>query len=233
MNFKKYILTAVVCVLTTYYAKAQMVINELMQSNIDCVMDDINEFPDSWVELYNTGTTAVNLQNYKIGLTDVASEAWKLPNQTIGPKQYVLVYCDKEGNKLHTDFRLDSGKGGSVYLFNNSTVIDKVEKLKKQPAPNIAYGRKNDGSDEWGYMLSPTPKEANCGQICDHDQILGEPIFSEEGKVVTGSMSTSRKSAPMKRKPNMPRSTTRHSSRRMCSSSILSRRVCAHVRSSR
>ncbi len=191
MNFKKYILTAIVCVLTTYYAKAQMVINELMQSNIDCVMDDINEFPDSWVELYNTGTTAVNLQNYKIGLTDVASEAWKLPNQTIGPKQYVLVYCDKEGNKLHTDFRLDSGKGGSVYLFNNGIVIDKVEKLKKQPAPNIAYGRKNDGSDEWGYMLSPTPMTANCGQICDHDQILGEPIFSEKGKVVTGSMNIS------------------------------------------
>ena len=27
-------------------AQAQLVINEIMQSNIDCVMDDINEFPD-------------------------------------------------------------------------------------------------------------------------------------------------------------------------------------------
>ena len=191
MSFNKYILSAVLCVITTYYAKAQVVINELMQSNIDCIMDDLNEFPDSWVELYNTGSTAVNLQTYKLGLTDVASEAWKLPNQTIGPKQYVLVYCDKEGSKMHTDYRLDSGKGGSVYLFNNGVVIDKVEKLKKQPAPNIAYGRKNDGSNEWGYMLSPTPNAANCGQICDHDQILGEPVFSEKGKVVTGSMNIS------------------------------------------
>ena len=41
--------------------RAQVVINELMQSNIDCIMDDINEFPDSWVELYNAGTTAVDL----------------------------------------------------------------------------------------------------------------------------------------------------------------------------
>ena len=191
MSFNKYILSAVLCVITTYYAKAQVVINELMQSNIDCIMDDLNEFPDSWVELYNTGSTAVNLQTYKLGLTDVASEAWKLPNQTIGPQQYALVYCDKEGSKMHTDFRLDSGKGGSVYLFNNGVVIDKVEKLKKQPAPNIAYGRKNDGSDEWGYMLSPTPMAANCGQVCDHDQILGEPVFSEKGKVVTGSMNIS------------------------------------------
>ena len=34
-------------------------INELMQSNIDCVMDDINEFPDSWVELYNPTDAAI------------------------------------------------------------------------------------------------------------------------------------------------------------------------------
>ena len=34
-------------------ANAQLVINELMQSNIDCLMDDLKEFPDSWVELYN------------------------------------------------------------------------------------------------------------------------------------------------------------------------------------
>ena len=72
-------------------ADAQLVINELMQSNIDCVMDDLNEFPDSWVELYNTGNSGVKLNEYKIGVTENASEAWTLPNQTIGAKQYVLV----------------------------------------------------------------------------------------------------------------------------------------------
>ena len=98
MNFKKYILTAVVCVLTTYYAKAQMVINELMQSNIDCVMDDINEFPDSWVELYNTGTTAVNLQNYKIGLTEKWSITDTYYTLMVGKGEFVplddLAKCD-------------------------------------------------------------------------------------------------------------------------------------------
>lgn len=32
-----------------------LIINEIMQSNIDLIMDDLNEFPDSWVELYNPG----------------------------------------------------------------------------------------------------------------------------------------------------------------------------------
>ncbi|MBR5928440.1 MAG: CotH kinase family protein [Prevotella sp.] len=188
---KRHIFTTIIGAMITLQAGAQLVINELMQSNIDCIMDDLNEFPDSWVELYNTGSTAVNLNTYKIGLTDNVSEAWQLPSQTVGPNQYMLVYCDKEGSKLHTDFRLESGKGGSVYLFNNGVVIDKVEKLKKQPAPNIAYGRKDDGSDEWGYQLSPTPKTKNSGQICDGGHILGEPVFSEKGKVVTGSMNIS------------------------------------------
>ena len=46
-------------------AGAQLVINELMQSNVDCIMDDLNDFPDSWVELCNAGTNEVNLGDYR------------------------------------------------------------------------------------------------------------------------------------------------------------------------
>lgn len=42
-------------------AEAQLRINELMQSNIDCLMDNMREFPDSWVELYNSSDAAVKL----------------------------------------------------------------------------------------------------------------------------------------------------------------------------
>ena len=162
-------------------SKAQLKINELMQSNIDCIMDDLNDFPDSWVELYNDSQTGIDLRDYKLGLTDNAAEAWPLPIQRVDGKQYVLIYCDKVGDGLHTDFRLDSGKGSSVYLFQGDKVIDKVKDLKKQPSPNIAYGRKTDGADEWGYQIEPTPKKANCGEITD--KILGDPVFSELGKV--------------------------------------------------
>ena len=162
--------------------RAQVIINELMQSNIDCVMDDINEFPDSWVELYNSGTTAVNLNTLSISDKNDPTKAWTLPDKTLQPGSHILVYCDKEEQGLHTPFRLESGKGCAVYLFYNGEVIDKVEGLKKQPAPNIAYGRKTDGSDSWGYMTTPTPAAANCGSTCK--DILGAPIFSEKGKVM-------------------------------------------------
>lgn len=164
-------------------AHAQLMINELMQSNIDCIMDDLNEFPDSWVELYNPDSTTVDLSNYKIGKNSHEPEAWELPHEVIDPKQYIIIYCDREQTGLHTDFRLESGAGGEIYLFEGGAIVDQVTGLKKQPAPNIAYGRLTDGSDAWGYQAEPTPGKANCGMtVAD---MLGEPVFSEHGCIYT------------------------------------------------
>ena len=166
-------------------AQGQLIINELMQSNIDCIMDDLNDFPDSWVELYNSGTTSINLNNYKIGKDNQEAKAWQLPDKTIGAKEHVVIFCDKEETGLHTDFRLESGKGGEVWLFKGGEVVDKVTGLKKQPAPNIAYGRKTDANDTWGYQAEPTPGKTNCGTVVK--DLLGEPIFSEKGCIFTTS----------------------------------------------
>ena len=165
--------------------KGQLKINELMQSNIDCLMDDLNDFPDSWVELYNSGTTPVSLGKYKLGLTTDAASAWQLPTMKIEPGAFVVVYCDKVGSKLHTDFRLDSGKGGSVYLFFNGEVDDQREKIEKQPAPNIALGYQTETDDTWGYQQQPTPGAANCGTLCPKKNVLSPPVFSEQGRVLT------------------------------------------------
>ena len=169
------------------YVNAQtLLINELMQSNIDCIMDDLNDFPDSWVELYNPTDVAINLKDYKIGTKEKVSKAWQLPDKVIGPKRYAIIYCDKAGedegvSALHTDFRLESGKGCNVYLFKGDEIVDQIVDLKKQPAPNIAYGRQTDGADDWGYQATPTPNATNCGELCKN--ILGEPVFSQKGFV--------------------------------------------------
>lgn len=176
---------------TTFTANAQLVINEVMQSNIDCIMDDIKEFPDSWVELYNPTNASINLQDYALSLTDNAEEAYKLPRKTIAAKGYALIYCDKVAEGMHTDFRLESGKDGNVFLFDASgNVVDSYKKMKKQPAPNISYGRETDGSDVFGYMLKPTPNAANKGGVVDNKKILGDPVFSSLGKINTSSKNT-------------------------------------------
>ena len=175
------------------YAHAQdnkgLIINEIMQSNVECIMDDIHEFPDSWVELYNASDAEVNLKDYQISNKNKVKKAWQLPDKTIAPKGYVIIYCDKEGkedNRLHPDFRLESGKGCTVYLFKDKGAepVDSLPAdMKKMPAPDIAYGRETDGADKWGYQLTPTPGAANCGKTTKN--ILGAPVFSEKGRATS------------------------------------------------
>ena len=173
--------------------KNGLVINEIMQSNVECIMDDIHEFPDSWVELYNNSDQPINLKDYQISNKNKVKKAWQLPDKTIAAKGYIIIYCDKEGkedNRLHPDFRLESGKGCTVYLFKDKKAepVDSLPAdMKKMPAPDIAYGRKTDGADEWGYQLTPTPGKANTGDICDNKHILGAPVFSEKGRVTSSN----------------------------------------------
>ena len=184
--------TLIVATLLCGSASAQTLkINEIMQSNVATIMDDITEFPDSWVELYNPTDAAINLKDYKLSIKNKEKKAWQLPNKTVAAKGYALIYCDKEGkedNRLHADFRLESGKGCQVYLFTNGEIVDSLpEALKKMPAPDVAYGRKTDGASEWGYQLTPSAGKTNTGDICDAKHILGAPVFSEAGRVTSGS----------------------------------------------
>ncbi|MBP5570959.1 MAG: hypothetical protein J6X46_08110, partial [Prevotella sp.] len=73
---KKIITAAMLLAMTTMSANAQLVINEIMQSNVECIMDDIKEFPDSWVELYNTTAEPVSLGEYQISNKNKANKAW-------------------------------------------------------------------------------------------------------------------------------------------------------------
>lgn len=167
------------------YAHSQLVINELMQSNITYVFDDLKEYPDSWVELYNAGETEVSLSEYSLGVKEKASKAYSLPEKVVAPGEYVLVYCDKVGSGLHADIRLESGNNGIVRLFHNGELCDAVEQMVAQPAPDVSYGRVTDGSEDWGYQLQPTPGLSNAGGVTTADKILPEPEFSHYGCVST------------------------------------------------
>lgn len=166
---------------------AQVVINEMMQSNIDCLMDDKNDFPDSWIELYNNSEHDIELHNFRLGISKNLNEIWAIPDTIIKSRGFLLIYCDKEKDasyKYHAPFRLDSGNNTCIYLYEGTKCIDSVEGLKRQPAPNIAYGRKSDGEEKWGYEFTPTPNSSNQGGICDINHILEDPIFSENGRVI-------------------------------------------------
>lgn len=192
---KKYLIFLSLVGLSIGTTAQTLKINELMQSNVECIMDDIKEFPDSWVELYNPTDAAISLKDYKISNKNKVKKAWQLPDQQVPAGGYVIIYCDKEGkedNRLHADFRLESGKGCTLYLFKGKDAepVDSLPAdMKKMPAPDVAFGRETDGADKWGYQVTPTPGKANTGEICDAKHILGAPVFGKEGFVTSGDAS--------------------------------------------
>ena len=189
---KKYLIFLSLVGLSIGTTAQTLKINEVMQSNVECIMDDIKEFPDSWVELYNPTDAAINLKDYKISNKNKVKKAWQLPDQEVPAGGYVIIYCDKEGkedNRLHADFRLESGKGCTLYLFKgkDDVPVDSLPAdMKKMPAPDVAFGRETDGADKWGYQVTPTPGKTNTGEICDAKHILSAPVFSKEGFVTSG-----------------------------------------------
>lgn len=177
-------ISILLCAVTCPGASADVVINEIMQSNVNTLFYE-NEYPDSWLELYNDSAEQTNLSGYKVGVKDKASKGYTLPEGTvINAGGYLLVYCDKTGSGLHADFRLESGKG-EVYLFTpDGAVADKLSHAK-MPAPDVSLGRQADGSFAW--FVRATPGAANTGATTA--DLLPEPEFSIAGGIMAGPVS--------------------------------------------
>ena len=159
-------------------------INEVMQSNVNGIMDDLNEFPDSWVELYNEDTTAFDFTGYSISLSKDFSESFPLMEPTkIKPNGYLLIYCDKEDGRgpRHTDFRLECDEESCLYVFDlDGNIVDSLV-IPEMLAPDVSYGRITDGNDTLSYFKRATPNAPNGGFYTT--RILKKPRFSVEGGV--------------------------------------------------
>lgn len=162
-------------------------INEIMQSYIDGYFDQLNDIPDSWVEIYNPNNHSVQLKGYRIGKTNSFIRSFILPAISIPAKGHYLVFCDKSdiiiNGEAHSDFRLNSDKEGDIYLFQPDGKLADHLSFPAMPAPHVAYGRLTDGSDILGYELNPTPGTSNCGGHAK--AILPNPSFNTSSSIVS------------------------------------------------
>lgn len=158
-----------------------IVINEILTSNTNVNVDEDGDYQD-WVELYNTGATAVNLTGY--GLTDDATVPfkWTFPNVSVAPGAYLLIYCsDKNriipGQPLHTNWKISAG-GESITLTNpGGTTVNQVPPVALQQ--NMSYGRLPNGTGPFVFFTSVTPNAVNAAQ--GYSGFLTAPTFSQNG----------------------------------------------------
>lgn len=145
------------------YSELELVINELLAKNDFGHVDPAGEH-DDWIEIYNPGDVSLNLSGMYLSDKSDNLMKWQFPDigTTIGPKDFLLVWCDEDGSQegLHANFKL-SATGETIILTENdgSTIIDRIEF-----GPQVAdqsYGRSPDGADNWTLFADPTPGYGN------------------------------------------------------------------------
>ncbi len=140
-------------------ARSQLVINEIMAANASYELEtDFYNFSD-WVEIYNSGTSALALGNYYLSDDLADLKKWKMPVNNLAAGAYYIVHCDKEDTGNHANFGLRT-EGETLYLSDGSgNIVDYLE--FGQQYPNVTFGRDPSDPGKLVYCATPTPVAAN------------------------------------------------------------------------
>ena len=144
-------------------------INEFVARNTSTIKDEMGEYED-WIELLNTGTTAVNLAGYHLTDKWENSQKWAIPQNTvIQPGKTLIIWADEDPNDgpLHASFKL-SGSGESILLFekDGQTLLDSVTFGPQQT--DVSTGRMHGFVPVWATFPAPTPDSVNLPSPCGH-----------------------------------------------------------------
>jgi len=136
------------------------VITEFMAQNDGAVLDEDGDAPD-WIEIFNPGPDAVNLQDWSLTDDPFNLTKWRFPPTNLAVNGFMLVFASGKnrvspGAPLHTSFHLDAG-GGYVALVLPDGVAVANEFAYPSQHPGVSFGL----GGGWVYFLEPTPAVAN------------------------------------------------------------------------
>lgn len=146
----------------------QLVINEFMALNTSCCPDtdgDEVEY-DDWIEIYNAGSTSVNIAGMYMSDNEDDPFGDKISSDdadatTISAGGYLLLWADGSTDQgaTHLNFSL-SADGEDIGLFYiDGRMIDTY--TFDEQSENISLGRATDGDDAWQTFSIPTPGQSN------------------------------------------------------------------------
>jgi hypothetical protein len=145
-------------------------VNEWMAGNTNSIADPADGDFDDWFELYNAGSTPVDLGGYWLTDNLNVPKGFQIPTNghyVIPAGGFLLVWADGEDGQnsparpdLHVDFQL-SRDGEQLGLFapNGFTQIDGVSFGVQ--TNDISEGRFADGAASVYFMTTPTPRGPN------------------------------------------------------------------------
>lgn len=166
-------------------ARAGLRLNEIMAANAGFLRDEDGESPD-WIELFNPGAKAVNLEGWH--LTDDPAELtrWTFPAIELEPGGYLVVFASGKdrvapSGPLHTNFQLaESGEYLALVRPDGVTVEQAFDPAYPALRPNISFGTEQQA--EHRLLIGP---EANARYLTPADGgldgIWQRPDFDDNG----------------------------------------------------
>jgi len=169
---------------------AALYINEIQSGNTQ-IPDDVGSLTSDWVEIYNSGASAVNLGGYHLSDSTSNPAKWTFPNVTIQPNGFLIVWASNINpppSPMHANFAISSG--GETILLSDSqgALLDQFPPVVI--ATDVSMGRKPEGAGNLFFFNTPTPGAANSTPGTSIDA-LPAPAFSVPGGMFTNNVSLS------------------------------------------
>ena len=169
--------------------ESALVINEIMPANVDMFIDPSFNY-GSWIELYNSGDTAIDISGWflsndpsdnrqcPLGDRERIIEAGKYLTLWFG---HVEDYCPDQ-----LDFDLDNSyddhsQESTIILSDKNGNVCISESYPFIPS-RISWARTTDGGSDWGYTGHPTPGATNDTCRFASEQ-LQAPVIDTESKL--------------------------------------------------
>jgi gliding motility-associated-like protein len=167
---------------------AQLIINEYSCSNMNGPLDAYGENED-WIEIKNSGASAVDLTGYYLSNRATNLTKWQIPSGSIPANGYKMVFCSGRGvvtgNEIHPSFTLTQTQGTDwIVLSNPASVVQDSIKIVHVTKSNHSVGRSSANASVWKLFTIPTPNAANSAGI---DFYTPKPIMSLNPGFYTGS----------------------------------------------
>ena len=169
------------CLGNCYASFSQVFINEIMASNVSTIVDNTGDYPD-WVELYNAGSSSINLQGYYI--TDDYGLLTKFrlnsgTNQYIVPAGgFLLLWASglpTRGAK-HLGFSLSSlGEKIALVAPDGTSMVDSMSFDAQRT--DVSYGRLPNGGITRKYFSPASPNVSNVSAN-SYPGFVVPPVFS-------------------------------------------------------
>lgn len=163
-------------------------VSEPLDGDSEDDSDFTEDTPDSegdWIELYNSGASAVSLTGWSLTDDEEEPRKWYFPAGTsITAGGYLVVMATgydvgpaNGATYPHANFKLDAG-GEYLGLFDASgAVVSEIEPKFPKQGPFHSYGR--DGAGQFVYLDRGTPGAPNAGDA--FTGVLGKPDFDVPG----------------------------------------------------